>query len=424
MRRHIYTGSMGSIWASIISGIFFVYFGNAIGLTRFQWGLMGGISSWVIVAQIFSAKLTARIGRRKLIWFCFAISDRVIRSAGIFLALLLYINDLPGAGTVLIAGICLANLLGTMGAPPWLSWLTDIVPEEEHGRFIGKRAAWISLSTIIAVIPAGLMMDTVADEHKLTLVVALFGFATILGVADILIHGTIPEPPGFVENVRTSMLKDLIQPMKDRKFRPWLVFNAFWTFSMTLGGALSTLYFVDELNLKNNFLGGIIVLTAFSLLGTLLTGKASGRLIDRHGVKRVLFGSHIVWSILPLFWLLAGPESALLFIGLGSVFGGVSSTAGVNAGEKLMTRMPAPQLRPMYVAVSSTIGNFAGGFGVFLAGILLQVFERSDPILFSGSAAGFKILFLASFGLRLLSALILIPRIKYRGGQSEPAVTV
>ena len=88
-----------------------------------------------------------------------------------------------------------------------------------------------------------------------------------------------------------------------------------------------------------------------------------------------------------------------------------------------MTRMPAPQLRPMYVAVSSTIGNFAGGFGVFAAGALLQWFERSDPILFSGSAAGFKILFLASFGLRLLSALIFIPRIQYRGGQSDPAVT-
>ena len=425
MRRHIYTGAMGSVWAAIISGIFFVYFGNTIGLTRFQWGLMGSISSWLIVAQVLSARITAQSGRRKLIWFSFTISDRLVRSAGIFIALYFYANGIRGAGTVLITAVCLANLLGTMGAPPWLSWLTDIVPEREHGGFIGRRAAWIALSTIIVVIPAGFLMDSIDDAHKMRVVVLLFTFATMLGIVDILIHGTIPEPPGYVERVRSSLIRDFAQPLRDRRYRPWLMFNASWTFSMTLGGALSTLYFVENLNLKSNFLGGIIVLTAFSLLGTLLTGKASGRLIDRNGVKRVLLGSHIVWATLPLFWLFASPESALVFLGLGSVVGGISSTAGANAGEKLMTRLPAANLRPMYVAVSSTIGNFAGGFGVLAAGTVLQYFERAQPEILAGSAGGFKLLFIISFGLRLLSALIFIPRIRYQSDRdSHETMTV
>lgn len=33
MRKHIYTGAMGNVWAHLISGIFFVYFGNAVGMT-------------------------------------------------------------------------------------------------------------------------------------------------------------------------------------------------------------------------------------------------------------------------------------------------------------------------------------------------------------------------------------------------------
>ena len=87
MRRHIYTGAMGNIWAQLISGIFFVYFGTAVGMSEFQWGLMGGISSWVIGAQIVSARIAERTGKRKLIWFRFALTDRLVRLTGIVLAL-------------------------------------------------------------------------------------------------------------------------------------------------------------------------------------------------------------------------------------------------------------------------------------------------------------------------------------------------
>ena len=95
MRKHIYTGAMGNIWASLISGLFFVYFGTAVGLTPFLWGLMGGLSSWVVVAQLLSASMTERIGRRKLVWFWFAILDRVLRLAGILLSLWMWQNGWP-----------------------------------------------------------------------------------------------------------------------------------------------------------------------------------------------------------------------------------------------------------------------------------------------------------------------------------------
>jgi hypothetical protein len=44
MRKHIYTGAMGRVWATLISGVLFVFFGEAIGLSPAQFGLMGGIS--------------------------------------------------------------------------------------------------------------------------------------------------------------------------------------------------------------------------------------------------------------------------------------------------------------------------------------------------------------------------------------------
>jgi MFS family permease len=412
MRKHIYTGAMGNVWAHLISGIFFVYFGTEIGLTRFQWGLMAGISSWLIGAQLISARLSERTGRRKQIWFWLAMADRGLRMAGILGALGLWMVGSPTAPVVLVLAICLANLLGTMGSPPWLSWLADLVPEEEHGAFWGKRSMWIAAATIAAIVPAGFVMDRIGEDHKLYVAVGIFAAATALGLADLLIHGTIPEPVAKVAD-RSVRRTDLLEPLRDSLFRPWLVFNAFWTFGMTLGGALGTLYFVTELGIRRNFLGGTLVLTSFALLGDLLTSRISGRLVDRFGVKRVLFGGHLFWATLPLFWLVATPETALVLLGAASLIGGSGTAAALNAATKFVTRMPVAEKRASYIAVSSTVGNIAGGLGVILAGIFLQLLADRAPVEFlTRTGNGFRALFALSLLLRVGSTVLLVPRIR------------
>ena len=420
MRKHIYTGSMGNIWAHLISGIFFVFFGSSIGMTQFQWGLMAGISSWLIAAQILSARLTEKTGRRKVIWFWLSMGDRVIRLVGILLALWIWATGGVLAPLVLISAICIANLLGTMGGPPWLSWLADIIPEEEHGTFWGRRSMWIALATMFAVVPAGFLMDRIPDEHRLYAAVAIFVVATILGVLDLVIHGTIPEPVVVTSTGnQLSLFGDLSTPLRDRAFRPWLVFNGVWTFGMTLGGALGTLYFVNQLGISRNFLGGTLVLTSFTLIGAFLSSRGSGKLVDRFGSTRVLFGGHIFWSLLPLFWLLATPETALLNLGIASVLGGAGAEAARNAANKLIVRTPPPDKRASYAAVSSTIGSIAGGIGVMLAGTLLQLIsDNASPEFLARSGDGFKVIFLASLLLRILSSLVLIPRIGRKLGGS------
>ncbi|KPJ70790.1 MAG: hypothetical protein AMS14_10025 [Planctomycetes bacterium DG_20] len=147
MRKHIYTGAMGSTYYALINGIFFVYFGNSIGMSRFQWGVMGAIASFLLTAQLLSAVLTQRSGRRKVVWFASAIAARGLRILGILVSLWLWHTGWVQASVVLIAFICLSNFFGAMAEPPWLSWLADIIPERDHGRFWGRRSAWIALSS-------------------------------------------------------------------------------------------------------------------------------------------------------------------------------------------------------------------------------------------------------------------------------------
>jgi len=410
MRKHIYTGAMGSIYVMLVSGIFFVYFGNTIGMTRFQWGLMSGITSFVLTAQLVSALLTQRLGQRKLLWFLSALASRAMRLLGIGLALWLWHAGSPHAALVLIAGVCVANFFGALCAPPWMSWLADLIPEDKHGGFWGRREAWIALAIICFIVPAAVLMDRVPERWKLPTVVGIFMAAGVVGIVDILIHGTLPEPE-MVRSERRHALRELLAPVRDHGFRPWLLFNVCWTLSMTLGGALATVYFVEELGIKRNFLGGTIVLTVFILLGGVLTASWTGRLVDRAGPRRVLFWGHLFWAFLPGFWLLASPRTALVWLGCASLVSGTASGAAMTAANKLITRFPPPEDRAMYVAVSSCLGNLAGGVGALTAGTVLRALEGWSFTLWGSTFVAFHILFAASLCLRLASAMLLIRRV-------------
>jgi len=266
MRKHIYTGVMGSVYFYLIGGLFFVTFGNRIGLSRFQWGLMGGLSSFLLSAQLISALITRRAGRRKRLWFWCAVAGRSIRFVGIFLALLLWHLGWRESGVVLITAVCIANFFGAMAAPPWYSWLADIIPEEEHGGFWGRRSWWIGFWVVCTAVPLGFLLDAVGETYKLPVVTSIFFAASVVGLLDLVIHGTIPEP-AMVKPPREHFLRHLIEPLRDRGFRPWLIFNGCWTFGMTLGGALATVYFVQELGIERNMKWGALVLMAFPLVG-------------------------------------------------------------------------------------------------------------------------------------------------------------
>lgn len=413
MRKHIYTGAMGNLWASLMSGIFFVYFGTTVGLSEFQWSVMAGLSSWLISAQLVSAILTERTGQRKLIWFLFAVAERTLRLAGVLLALWLWSHGSHWTAAVLIGATCLANFMGTMSSPPWLSWLADIIPEDEHGTFYGRRSAWIALTVIAAVIPSGYLIDRIPEAHKLQAVMWVFAGATLVGLLDLLIHGTLPEPPMELAP-RTHVVRAAMAPLRDRSFQPWLLFNVCWTFSMTLGGVLATIYFVEHLEIKKNFLGGSVVITAFTLLGSVITGQWTGRLVDRLGPTRMLFWGHLVWATLPLCWVLATPATALSWLTLASLVGGTSSTTANTAANKYTTRVPPPERRAMYCAVSSSLGNLAGGLGVIVGGLLIKALADWHVDVAGWTFGGFHVTFVASALLRFLSALFLIRRIPER----------
>ncbi|MBT3199109.1 MAG: MFS transporter [Phycisphaerales bacterium] len=410
MRKYHYAGAMSSIWMMLASGVFFIQFGNTVGMSNFQWGLMAGIASWLMPAQLVSAIVAQRTGERKKIWFCLAVAERMLRMIGILLALWFWQSGWPGAGVVLIVAVCVSSLSGTMALPPWMSWMADVIPKEHHGAFWGRRTAWIALSVISVTIPAALLIDVVPLEHKINAMLAVFVFATIIGLTDLFIHSSIPEPK-LASSEHHHFFREILKPIRDREFRPWLVFHTCWSFGLYLGGALFVQFALEEMGLSGNLLGVTLAITCLGFAGG-LTGGWSGKLVDQFGFKRVLFWGHLTWAMLPAVWLTARPENALYWLGAGSLISGVACSAANTAANKLVTRVPPPELRTVYVALSSSAGSLAGGCGAITAGVIMYYFGNSGVTTPLGVLSGFQLLFTISLCLRLSTTVLLIPRIK------------
>jgi MFS family permease len=415
MRKHIATGAMGAVYFSLVSGIYLVTFGNAIGLVHWQWALLSAASSLVLLLQLLSAYIVSRLGSRKAFWFYAAMCSRLLRGGALAVSFWLYLSHPSLARAALIALVIVANCFDAVCAPPWLSWLADIIPSEHHGSFMGRRSAWTARASLLVILPMGLMLDRVSEGMKMPALMAVFSAGFLIGAVDLLIHRTIPEPP-MVVPPRRRFWREAAEPLRDSRFRARLVFNVVWTFSMTLGGSLAAVYFVEDLGIKRNFLGGGIVLIIFPLMGSMAGARALGAMVDRYGIKRMLLVGHLMWAVLPAFWMVATPGTALWWLGASSLLGGLAGTTALTAAGKLITRLPPPGHVPMYVAVSTCVGAVAGSCGPALAGVILHVLRGLAWQVGPVTVVGFHALFALSLVLRL-SATSLIRRI------SEPTVS-
>lgn len=403
MRRHILTGAMGGAYAWLTTNLFFIALGNALGVTVFQWGVLNAFCTFALAFQLVSAHWAARLGHRRLLWWSAEGTARLLKLAGLGMGLYFYRRgDLTMASYSLLFWLCLSGVFAALAQPVWFSWLTDIIPERIHGRFMGRREVWVSLLVVMLAVPAGFAADACTADAKTVVLSIVFLLGILLGIVDVSLHRAIPEPPMTPDRSVTFKQRILV-PVRDREFRPWLKFAAAWSFSQALSGPLAMIYFVDNLRLRENFVGGALVLVAVPLTAVVLTSRWSGILVDKIGVRRMLLITYLSCAILPVFWVIATPDTALFWLTVSSIIGGAAGSPAVNAGNKLITRTPPRHQRAMYMAMSTCIASLAGGLGPLVAGVFLAGLGDLHWTWRGWDVTPFHLLFLTSFALRIAS---------------------
>lgn len=426
LRRNIVAGCLGWTFFGLVSGAFLTRFGQMLGLTKFQFGLLGALPMIVFPARLFASLLVERLGRRKQFFTATFAASRAVWLLVVLIPFVISPDRLGLRAGVFLGLLLVSNTLLAMGIPAWLSWLGDLVPADRRGRFWARRNALASAAPVLPMLVLSLMFDHMrAQGQELWAYVIIFGFAVVVGQIDLWIHYKIPEPKMHrVEG--TPTLRRLVgEPLRQPNFRRFLYYVGVTTFSTMFLGHFSMLYLFKvfegvvvvvplgfaTVHLKTfGFLAAIGVVNV--ALGVLLS-FAWGYLIDRFGNKPLLRLLTLILVPLPLAWLFITPAHPFAATIPVFLIARIVYTAKQYMVINVLYALSPRANRTMYAAVHGVVFSIFGALSPILAGLIMQNLEGFETTLAGLHVGAFHVLCFITVGVRVFEQYVL-------GGLREP----
>ena len=370
-----------------------------LGATPFHFGLISGLGSLTMACQLLAGVWSNRLRRRKPVWMTLFILHR-LSFLGVLAAPGLFHNTASRLWWI-IAILCLHHALLNLGDPLWLSWMTDLVPKERFNRHWGRRQRVITIGSILTQIGIALWFGSYEAHGQVIRGFILLGLLGVsLGIIDILLFSFVPEPE-HQQHRAVSLVKIFAEPFRHRSFRPFMVFQIYWTFAIMLAAPFFPVYLIGELGFSALSVQMLLVVHA---VGMAAVSGRWGRMCDTHGYKPVLQFVAFFKFLVPLTYILLPPVFPLAFPVLLVLF---TLDGMLNAGTNLALKGFALRCTPrrnraMYIATITFLSmGLAGAVASMLAGSCITPLTKAftlhwGPYTFSG----YHVVFIASCLLR------------------------
>jgi MFS family permease len=382
--------------------MFLTGFALYLGMDEFMLGVVASMPFMVTIFQLPASYIIGKTGKRKQI-SCGAAA--IARSIWIPI---LAVSFLPSLWAneklfIILGMIFISYAFVSISYVSWLSWLSELVPEEMRGRFFGTRNMLCGAAGMIAMVVFGRLLDNL-NGHVLRGLPLGFGIifisAVFFGMVSLRFLNRISEPQQSGRFNHTVTLRSLvILPFKENNFRRFLIYAIAWGFSVNFASPFFTLYFLRDLRFSYSF---IAILGMISALADLLAMQLWGRISDRVKNKVVIQASSWVAAFLPLAWVSARPEGAVIPIAL-HIMGG-AFWAGINlCTSNILLRISPQKERPSFIAIYSIMAGLGSAIGPILSGFTLSFLNEFGLSLFSWKVLPIQIIFIGSSLFRLLS---------------------
>lgn len=397
-KKSIQEGSAFSISDSL-GPSFITPFALAIGANSFHIGILSSLSGLVSpIGQLFGSKTMERHSRKKIVLAGKMI--QILLWLGIVaLAILYWKNIVPlFVPYILIVFYALFSFIAGLNHPAFFSWIGDIVPEKERGKYFAKRNRVIGFVGLIAFLIAAIYLDYVKTKGYLIL-----GFAAMFIVS------------ALFRNVSRNLTKGIFNPRfrigkgyyfsfldfikRYDNYGKFSLYQAVLYFSIMIASPFFAVYMIKDLGFSYALFTVISISpTVFYLLFTPFAGKFS----DKYGNVKLLYIAAFSFPIVPLLWIFL--ENPLWLIIWPGFFSGLANAAFIIGTTNFTYDSVSIQKRGLCVAYTSLLIGIGVFFGSLAGGFLVQYVSSSflEPIL---------LVFLISAALRLLSSLIFLPQI-------------
>ena len=348
-----------------------------------------------------------------------------------YLLLWIWVAQVPAPGkhgehdllTLLIAVVCVHQLLEYIAHAALYAWLADLVPVRIRGRFFGRRNMW-QLATLI---PTSLLGGYFAQWWSQTHIEAdaqtrLLAYTIPIAIGAVMLLGSVvplllmpatkvghqePNSSRSPQNSGSRFWQLTIRPFTDPRFVPLLIYRGWFSLSNGITQAAQNIYPRSVLSLG---VGDMAVMRTVMQLGQLGLSPIVGRWADRFGNRPVLQASQAIVAVSLLFFLFASDTSpALRWLILGG-FVLWSAYAGINVCfYNLMLKLPPKgEERSPYVSAHEATGSITYAVSTVAGGYALDLLRGPEGSVYLPSGISpFAALFLVGFVLRMVGVLLL-----------------
>ncbi len=399
LRDSINEGAAANVSLSL-SDHFIIPIALALKSSPFQIGILSSLSGLINpIAQMYGAKLIQKQTRKKLVTKYLLLQTILllpIALLGILMLNSILVPILPSILIILFVSITFARGLVH---PAWFSWMGDIIPEKDRGRYLSIRNKVLGITGLAGILIGALILDRFETKG-----LALIGFSIIFLLASIfryISYTMIKKQYSPQIKINKKEKISFIQFIKQNdNYKKFSIFMLVFHFSLMLASPFFAVYMLEELNFSYvTFTFVAFSSIVFYLLFTPLAGKFS----DRYGNKKLLSIGTFFFVLSPIFWILI--KSPLLLVIVPQLFAGIANAAFVISTTNFIYDSTSKEKRADYVAYTSFLAGLGTFAGSLLGGYLITPLEISpiNPYLTLFGIAAF---------LRLLTYLIFIPHIK------------
>lgn len=350
-----------------------VRFLTELGATAFDFGLISSLACLAVGFQVLAAFAINRVRRRKALWMTVVIIHRLLFAA-VLVAPALFTDGRIRIWWI-IAIIFIHDCLLQFSAPVWLSWMGDLLPGDRMNELWANRLRWVTGANIVTAVAAAFIMGYFeAVDQVIVGFIMLATAGIIFGVIDALMFIRVPEPPNEREP-EAGMFAAMMQPLRDREYRPFLFFMLVWNFTMMLAGPFFIVYMVNSL--KMPALYAQLAGTA-GLLGVAFSSPFWGLVCDTYGNRPVLRITLLTKTITIVGFIFTPPDQSIVFpvLSLLLFFDGVTNAGIMLAINGIMFQASPRRNRASYIATINFLSvGLAGGIAPVFAGKIIDLLD-------------------------------------------------
>lgn len=335
-------------------------------------GLIGILASMPNLAgsllQMKSAVLSERLGSRKAL-INISILIHALMIIPVILVPYIFKNNQAQLLTVFYT-ICVA--FNGLAFPAWSSMMSDLVAENERGRFFGWRSMLCGIIYVAGMLIAGAILYFLNTYHA-NAQAKFMGFTIIFSVAFVsrLISwgylNKMYEPPLAIKEEHRFTIFNFLKRVRRSNFGRFVMFVAAMNFAVYTASPFFAVYMIRDL--KFNYMTFTVV-TIVAQLTMFLTMNSWGLHADHIGNRKILRFTSLFIPFIPVLWLLS---QSVLYLIIVQIFAGFF-WAGFNlSASNFIYDAVTPEKRTRCIAYFNVINGIAIFVGATTGGCLSKV---------------------------------------------------